>query len=49
MMTIETSRSNDEVGNIEGKETIPIKTARISLRQHEGLGDNAVNRHHVGN
>ena len=42
MMTIEASRSDDEVGNIERKETIPIETARISLRQHEGLGDNSV-------
>ena len=38
-MTIEASRTNDEIGHIEGKETFSIETARISLRQHEGLAD----------
>ena len=41
-MTIKASWSNDEIGNIEGKETVAVETTRTSLRQHEGLGDNAI-------
>ena len=42
LMTIKVSRTNDEIGHIEGEETLAIETARIALRQHEGLADNAV-------
>ena len=38
-MTIEASWTNDEIGYIEGKETVAIKAAWIALRQHKGLAD----------
>ena len=41
-MTIKASRAYDEIGDVERKETFAIETARISLRQHKGLADNAL-------
>ena len=41
-MTIEASGANDEIGHIEGIETVAIETTRIALRQHKGLADNAL-------
>ena len=40
LMPIETSRTNDEIRHVEGKESFAIETAWISLRKHEGLTDN---------
>ena len=42
LMAIEVSRTNDEIGHIEGQETVAIETTRISLRQHESFADNAL-------
>ena len=42
LVTIEVSWTNNEIRNIEGKETIEIEAAWISLRQHESLADNAI-------
>ena len=39
LMTIEVSGANNEFRHIEGQETLAIETARITLRQHKGLGD----------
>ena len=36
------SRTDDELGDVEGEETVTIEAARIALRQHEGLGGDAV-------
>ena len=42
LTTIEARRGDDEVGHVEREETVAIETARIALRQHEGLGDYTV-------
>ena len=42
VMTIEVSRTDDEIRHIEGEETFAIETAGIPLRQHKGLSDNAL-------
>ena len=39
LMTVETGGSGDEIGDIEGEETLTIETTGIALRQHEGLAD----------
>ena len=39
LMTIEVSGANDEIRHIEREKTLAIETARITLRQHKGLGD----------
>ena len=38
-MTVETSGGGDEVGDIEGEETLTIETTRIALGQHKGFAD----------
>ena len=38
-ISIETSRTNNEFGHIERKETLAIETTRITLWQHKRLGD----------
>ena len=40
--TIETSGCDDEIGHIEGEETVAIETAWIALGQHKGLADAAL-------
>ena len=40
-VTIEVRRTDDEIGHIEGHETVAIESARVSLGQHEGLADSA--------
>ena len=42
IMAVEASGGNDEIGYIEGQETIAIETARIALGQHKGLADIAL-------
>ena len=42
LLAIEARWGYDEVGNIEGKETVAVETARILLRQHECLACNAL-------
>ena len=42
LMAIEMSRADDELGHIEGKETVGIETAGIALGQHESFCDTAV-------
>ena len=39
LMTVETGGGGDEIGDIEGEETLTIETTGIALRQHEGLAD----------
>lgn len=41
-VTIEVRRTDDEIGYIEGHETVAIEAARMALGQHEGLADNAL-------
>ena len=41
-MTVEVRGASDEIGHIVGLETLAIKTARISLRQHKGFADSAI-------
>ena len=41
-MAIEASGAGDEVRHVKRQETVAIETARIALRQHKGLGGNAV-------
>ena len=41
LMAIEPCWSNDEIGYVEGEESVAIESARISLRQHKCLGNNA--------
>ena len=40
MMAIKVRGRYDEVGPIEGEETVAIEAAWIALRQHKGLADN---------
>ena len=42
LRTIEAGGGDDELGHIEGQETVAIETAWIALRQHEGLADPAL-------
>ena len=39
LVAIEASRPCNEIGHIEGKETLAIETLRILLRQHKGFAD----------
>ena len=42
LMSIEAGGGNDELGHVEGEETVAIETARVALWQHESLRDNTV-------
>ncbi len=41
-MTVKLGWPNDEIWRVKGEETVAIETAWIALRQHEGLGDTAL-------
>lgn len=36
---VEVRRGDDEIGDVEGQETVAVELARMALRQHKGLGD----------
>ena len=42
LITVKASWTNDEIGHIEGKETVAIETARVTLRQHKSFGNIAI-------
>ena len=42
MTAVETRGAGDEVGHVERQEALAVEAAGIALRQHEGLGGNAV-------
>ena len=42
LIAIEVCWANDEIGHIEGKETVVIETAWILLRQHKGFADTSI-------
>ena len=42
LLTIETRGGDDEIGYVEGQETVAIKTTGIALGQHKSLADNAL-------
>ena len=39
LAAVEVRRGDDELGDVEGKETVAIETARMALWQHKGFGD----------